>query len=113
MTRSTSARTHSDDFNPGSPPFAGVAEVLVASIVPRSTNKSSEWIGILGFGGSVAIRRASFDRCAFHPESYILAVMVLNKLLRLVPTREGGDCRDRDQCGDQRILDRHNSGPPL
>jgi hypothetical protein len=34
--------------------------------------------------------------------------MVLNKPLRLVPTREGSDCRDRDQCGDQRILDRRN-----
>jgi hypothetical protein len=37
--------------------------------------------------------------------------MVLNKLLRLVPTRvKAGDCRDRDQCGDQRILDRRNRG---
>ena len=34
-----------------------------------------------------AIRRASFEGCAFLPESYILAAMVLNKLLRLVPTR--------------------------
>ncbi len=23
---------------------------------------------------------------------------------------EGGDCRDRDQCGDRRILDRRNPG---